>query len=104
MNIAVYYYLSEFINYVYLCYACQIFRHNAKGFIDYNFMQWKGAILIEIRYYGKYSSKISSERYACINQEGAVVVITGASSGLGKELALLLCKRKIRLILTGRDA
>lgn len=37
------------------------------------------------------------------NSEGSVVLITGASSGLGKELALLLCQRKIRLIITGRD-
>lgn len=32
------------------------------------------------------------------------MIITGASSGLGKELALILCKRKVRLIITGRDS
>lgn len=40
-----------------------------------------------------------------INQilEGSVVIITGASSGLGKELAHALCTKNIRLIITGRD-
>lgn len=31
------------------------------------------------------------------------MIVTGASSGLGKELSLLLCSRKIRLVITGRN-
>ena len=38
-----------------------------------------------------------------LNVEGAVVIITGASSGLGREIALSLSPRNLRLIITGRD-
>jgi short-subunit dehydrogenase len=37
------------------------------------------------------------------DQEGSVIIITGASSGLGKELALAYSRRKIKLVITGRD-
>lgn len=33
----------------------------------------------------------------------SVVIITGASSGLGKELAIKLSKSDIKLIITGRN-
>jgi len=36
--------------------------------------------------------------------EGKVVVVTGASQGIGKALALLLASRKARLVLSARDA
>lgn len=38
-----------------------------------------------------------------MDSEGAVVVVTGASSGLGREIALLLCARNLRIVITGRD-
>jgi 3-oxoacyl-[acyl-carrier protein] reductase len=37
------------------------------------------------------------------NKEGAVVIITGASSGLGREIALSLSTKSLNLIITGRD-
>ena len=38
------------------------------------------------------------------NVAGSVVIITGGSSGLGRELALLICRKKVRLLMGGRDA
>lgn len=46
-------------------------------------------------------AKLKSYHYS--NLEGAVVLITGASSGLGRELALMLCPLQLRLLITGRD-
>jgi NADP-dependent 3-hydroxy acid dehydrogenase YdfG len=34
---------------------------------------------------------------------GSVVLITGASSGLGKELAIVYSQRRAKLVITGRN-